>query len=178
MNTSVTSAQEEVIGVCLMESAGLYIGVKIVGAVPATDIEASMQLSRPVTQPLTGADGYIVEYEDGYQSWSPKPAFDKAYRRTTGMSFGLALEALKQGKAVTYAGWKDKGMWLSLSCSGTREVPAENFWSPHNAEYAKENGGTATVLPSITMKTATGEIVMGWTPSQLEMLTDGWMIAK
>lgn len=25
-------------------------------------------------------DGYIVEYEDGYRSWSPKDVFEKAYR--------------------------------------------------------------------------------------------------
>lgn len=28
----------------------------------------------------THEDGYEVEYEDGYKSWSPKDVFDKAYR--------------------------------------------------------------------------------------------------
>lgn len=50
------------------------------------------------------------------------------------LDFGDAIRALKAGKRVARAGWNGKGMWLSLSCDGTREVPAENFWSPHNAE--------------------------------------------
>lgn len=60
----------------------------------------------------------------------------------------------------------------------TREVPAENFWSPHNAEHARQSGGKATVLPSITMKTATGEILMGWLASQTDMLAEDWQIVE
>ena len=133
-------------------------------------------------------EGYLVEYLDGgkpnhqahagYISWSPKAQFDAAYRPTTGMTFGLAIEALKAGKRVARAGWNGKGMWLSLSCDGTREVPAENFWSPHNAEHARQSGGKATVLPSITMKTATGEILMGWLASQTDMLAEDWQIVE
>ena len=96
----------------------------------------------------------------------------------SGMSFGLAIEALKAGKKVARAGWNGKGMWLSLSCDGTREVAAENFWSPHNAEHARLNGGKATVLPSITMKTASGEILMGWLASQSDMLAEDWSIVE
>lgn len=90
--------------------------------------------------------------------------------------FGFALFALKQGKRVARAGWNGKGMWLALSCNGTREVPAANFWAPPNRAYAEANGGKATVLPSITMKTATGEILMGWLASQTDMLADDWQI--
>ncbi len=28
----------------------------------------------------TNEEGYIVEYEDGYKSWSPKEVFEKAYK--------------------------------------------------------------------------------------------------
>lgn len=91
------------------------------------------------------------------------------------MDFGDALRALKAGKKVARFGWNGKGMWLSLSCDGMREVAAENFWSPHNAAFARENGGKATVLPSITMKTATGEILMGWLASQSDMLAEDWV---
>lgn len=94
----------------------------------------------------------------------------------THLTFGQALEALKTGHRVCREGWNGKGMWLSLSCNGTREVAAENFWSPHNAQHARENGGTAKVLPSITMKTATGEILMGWLASQTDMLSEDWQI--
>lgn len=93
------------------------------------------------------------------------------------MDFGDAIRALKRGEKVARAGWNGKGMWLSLSCNGTREVAAENFWSPHNAEFARScPNGTAMVLPSITMKTATGEILMGWLASQTDMLAEDWLI--
>jgi hypothetical protein len=92
------------------------------------------------------------------------------------MTFGLALDALKMGMRVARAGWNGKDMWLSLSCGEVREVPAAGFWSPHNQAYANANGGTAKVLPSITMKTATGEILMGWLASQTDMLAEDWAI--
>lgn len=92
--------------------------------------------------------------------------------------FGFAIYALKAGKRVARVGWNGKGMWLSLSCDGTREVKAENFWSPHNAKFAAENGGSAKVLPCITMKTAAGEILMGWLASQADMLAEDWMLVE
>ena len=94
------------------------------------------------------------------------------------LNFGQALESLKAGKKVARAGWNGKGMWIALSCGRSRPVKAENFWSPHNAAFARENGGEATVLPSITMKTATGEILMGWLASQTDMLAEDWMVVE
>ena len=94
------------------------------------------------------------------------------------LSFGDAIALLKEGCKVARIGWNGKGMWLSLSCNGTRTVKAESFWSPHNAEFARENGGEAKVLPSITMKTATGELLMGWLASQTDMLADDWVIVE
>lgn len=90
------------------------------------------------------------------------------------MNFGQAIESLKAGKRVARAGWNGKGMWLSLSCGETKNVAADNFWSPHNREHAMVQGGFAKVLPSITMKTATNEILMGWLASQSDMLSEDW----
>lgn len=164
-----------------------YIGTKIVHATPMNRAAYNDYRGWELPANEDGADeGYLVEYADGgrandsrhagYISWSPKDVFERAYRPVESMSFGLAIEALKAGKKVARAGWNGKGMWLSLSCNGAREVAAENFWSPHNAAYAQEQGGAATVLPSITMKTATGEILMGWLASQTDMLAEDWRI--
>jgi hypothetical protein len=98
--------------------------------------------------------------------------------------FGDAIRAMKAGKRVCRAGWNGKGMWISLSCSTenplvtARSVPADGFWSKNNADYARENGGSAVVLPCITMKTANGEILMGWLASQTDMLAEDWMIVS
>lgn len=124
-----------------------------------------------------GKPGYGVIYQDGYQSWSPKDVFEEAYRPCEAMTFGLALEALKKGLRVARAGWNGKGMWLSLSCDGVREVAAENFWSPHNAEFARScPNGTAMVQPCITMKNAQGQIQMGWAATQSDMLAEDWQV--
>ena len=95
--------------------------------------------------------------------------------KTSSLSFGEALVMLKAGVRVCRAGWNGKGMWLALT-EGTPSLPAEKFWNPHNRAFAERNGGSATVLPSITMKTATGEILMGWLASQTDMLADDWMV--
>ncbi len=93
------------------------------------------------------------------------------------MDFGDAIRALKNGHKVTREGWNGKGMWLSLSNNGTARVHADAFWSENNAEYAlTQPDDCATVLPCITMKTATGEILMGWLASQTDVLAEDWII--
>ena len=173
-----------------------YIGTKQVTAKPMTRQAYNDYRGWTLPADEDGTDeGYLVEYLDGgkpnhpahagYISWSPKAQFDAAYRPTTGMSFGLAIEALKLGKRVARAGWNGKGVWLSLSCgpggdaaAGRREIAFEHFWSANNSEYARQNGGSAVVLPCITMKTATGEILMGWMASQTDMLADDWGVIE
>lgn len=125
-----------------------------------------------------GQPGYAVKYADGYTSWSPKEVFEAAYQPIDAMSFGHAIAAMKSGAKVARAGWNGKGMWLALSCGETRKVSADAFWSPHNAGHAREQGGFATVLPSITMKTADGSILMGWLASQTDMLADDWQVVE
>ena len=91
------------------------------------------------------------------------------------MDFGDAIRALKDGEKVARAGWNGKGMWLSLSGDGPRSIPALAFWSRNNAVYAEQQlDGVAVVQPCITMKTADGSIVMGWAPSQTDMLAEDW----
>lgn len=62
-----------------------YIGKKTVQAEPMTAAEFKEKTGRnPVnTSYPDNADemeGYLVQYEDGYQSWSPKETFEKAYK--------------------------------------------------------------------------------------------------
>lgn len=91
------------------------------------------------------------------------------------MNIGEAVQALKAGERVARAGWNGKGMWLAYS-PGTKALPAANFWAAPNRAYAEASGGVAAVLPCITMKTATGEILMGWLASQTDLLADDWVV--
>lgn len=91
---------------------------------------------------------------------------------------GWAVKQMHDGAKVRRSGWNGKGMWLSLSGpAGVRRVPASAFWSKNNADYATELGGSAPVLPCVTMRTATGEILMGWLCSQTDLLAIDWEIA-
>ena len=168
-----------------------FIGTKLISATPMTRKEYNDYRGWQLPANENGADaGYLVEYLDGgvandlrhlgYISWSPATVFDQSYRPVDGLSFGRALEALKLGKRVARAGWNGKGMWLALSHVNERTVPAEQFWSAHNAEFARSQGGSATVLPCITMKTVNAQgregILMGWLASQTDMLADDWLI--
>lgn len=164
-----------------------YIGVKLINAKPMTRGDYNEFRGWPVPADENPADeGYLVEYLDGgspntpdykgYVSWSPAEVFANAYGPTDGMTFGLALEALKRGSKVARAGWNGKGMWLSLSGPlDGHVIGADQFWSKNNREWARQFGG-ATVLPCITMKTATNEILMGWLASQTDMLANDWSI--
>lgn len=61
-----------------------YIGTKQVQAEPMTMGEAyERKLLKNGVRPSeceTDKAGYLVEYEGGYQSWSPKDVFEKAYQ--------------------------------------------------------------------------------------------------
>lgn len=71
-----------------------YLGTKLVTAKPMTRVEAEVILGKfikPAKQEYSG-EGYLVRYEDGYQSWSPKEVFDKAYKPADNFLDRLIIE--------------------------------------------------------------------------------------
>ena len=84
--------------------------------------------------------------------------------------FGMALEALKRGKAVSRKGWR--GMFITLQ-NGS-EVEGNNMGN----EPAKKYYGDckAKICPHIDMKAADGSYVVGWLASQTDMLAEDWDI--
>lgn len=165
-----------------------FIGTKMIKARPMSRAAYNYYRGWELPADENGDDeGYLVEYldggqknhpsHDGYVSWSPVAVFDNAYRLANRLTFGQALEALKVGHRVARSGWNGKGMWIALSgpLEG-RNIAFENFWSKPCSEYAREHGGSATVLPCINMLTATGEILMGWLASQTDMLAEDWTV--
>lgn len=58
-----------------------YIGTKEVSATPAWQIDGTIYPKDGVVpRSMNRKDGYKVVYEDGYESWSPKDVFEKAYK--------------------------------------------------------------------------------------------------
>lgn len=74
-----------------------FIGTKLIEAEPMTAEEATLVLGREIN--IENADeegnGYLVKYKDGYISWSPKQAFEEAYRPLNKLTFGDAIHLLK-----------------------------------------------------------------------------------
>lgn len=57
-----------------------YIGTKTIMAMTMAKSEAEKVLNRSLADAKGGEDGYLVEYPDGYKSWSPKETFKEAYK--------------------------------------------------------------------------------------------------
>lgn len=124
-------------------------------------------------------EGYLVQYLDGgkpnhpnytgYISWSPKKQFENAYRLTTGMTFSLAIEALKLGKRVARTGWNGKGMWLVLIQQAS--------WHVNPIVNKEMKGFSLDALSWIGMKTA-DEGFVPWLASQTDVLAEDWAIVE
>ena len=148
-----------------------YIGTKIINAKPMTrgDYNAFRGWTVPADE-NPADEGYLVEYTDGgkantdiyagYVRWSPKAQFEGAYRATEGLTFGLALEALKRGAKVARAGWNGKGMYVRFV----------SYWT-----YTNGIDDNRKCNPFFTIKNV-DESVSTWVPSINDCLADDWSI--
>lgn len=70
-----------------------YIGTKEVSATPAWKIDGTVYPKDGVVpRSMNRKDGYKVVYEDGYESWSPKDVFEKAYKPSDTVLDRLKIE--------------------------------------------------------------------------------------
>src|SRR6056297_2753256 len=103
-----------------------YIGTKVIKARTISRGDYNKLQGWDIPEGENPSDsGYLVGYpeadgkfsgplQDGCQhiSWSPKLIFEASYKPMTGMSFGLAIEAMKAGSKVARKGWNGKGMFV------------------------------------------------------------------
>lgn len=159
-----------------------YIGTKQIQATPMTRGEYNNYRGWQISANENPADeGYLVKYSDGYESWSPKKQFEEAYRECDNMTFGLAIEVLKRGYKVARKGWNGKRMYLYM-VNGTT-VDKDNLRNeasrilPDDTQ-AMHDTDVAVFLPHIDMRTANGDICVGWLASQTDMLSEDWVIVE
>lgn len=146
-----------------------YIGSKIVNAEPMrrSAWHESKGWPIPMEEGWDG-EGYKVRYAEGYESWSPREAFEKAYRPTDGLPFGLAIEAAKMGKRIARKGWNGKGQYVELGRSFTYFTDGKQM---HDT-YHEDIGSTALVF------VGTRGRQVGWLASQADMLAEDWCIVE
>ena len=118
---------------------------------------------------------YLVEYEGGYTSVSPKDAFESGYsvidsdstavmvtaENPEALSFSTAVHLLKHGYKVARQGWNGKGMWLHM-------IPKSHWETTRGLELLDG-------LPWIGMKTADDKFVP-WLASQTDVLAHDWVV--
>ncbi len=96
-------------------------------------------------------------------------------------TFGEAIRRLKSGQKVARKGWNGKGMYLYLVHGTT--VDKENLRNEASQilpgdEVAMHGTDVAEFLPHIDMRTANGDICVGWLASQTDMLSEDWVIVE
>jgi hypothetical protein len=136
-----------------------YVGVKTVMAEPG-------KAKKDYGTHKAGEDGYRVIYPDGYESWSPKDVFEKAYRESKGLSFGIAIEAMRSGKRVARAGWNGKNQYIEL---------ASNI-SYTNSKGEVINANHDAIGNQAVAFVGTSGVQLGWLASQADMLAEDWII--
>ena len=122
-------------------------------------------------EPIPPQEGYGVRYADGYTSWSPKQAFEDAYKPADAMNFQGALTALKSGLCVARSGWNGKDMFIYLVPGSTFQVNR----APLLGIFPE--GTEINYLPHIDMKDAEGKCVP-WLASQTDILACDWMVVE
>lgn len=156
-----------------------YIGTKLIKATPMNRQAYNDYRGWELPDDENGSDeGYLVEYIDGgqsnhpdhegYISWSPSDVFNKAYKQTEGMNFGMAIEAMKMGFKVARKGWNGKDQFVFLI---------------KGSEYQKSLGwgfgeyvGEPSIQSSLAIKTTANQVQVGWLASQSDMLSDDWAV--
>ncbi len=160
----------------------MFIGTKMVLARPMGRGEYNIYRGWQIPLDENPADeGFLVEYVDGgasnhpghagYISWSPKDVFERAYRLSSGLTFGDALQALKAGKRVARVGWNGKGMFVYY-------VRAAAYLAQSAAaiEYFGENA-YVPYAPYLALK-GVDERVSPWVPSINDVLAEDWVVLE
>ena len=160
-------------------TAPSYVGVKQIKAVKMNLVSYNMFRGWDIPdeeEPL--APGYVLQYEDGYVSWSPKEQFETTYMTGNNLSFSAAVYLLKQGKRLARAGWNGKNMWVSMTPGKVLDVSIHDIWTDNIYQVAVSNGGTVELSPYMSLKTADNKIQIGWVPSQSDTLAEDWSVVE
>jgi hypothetical protein len=86
-----------------------YVGTKIIKAEGMSEQEFGRKYKGTTPEEnQEDRSGYMIEYPDGYKSWSPTPTFEAAYREISDEEVRVISSAIVNGE-------KDKAL---PSCSG------------------------------------------------------------
>lgn len=108
--------------------------------------------------------------------------------KTTELTFGEALEFLKEGKIVQRSGWNGKGMFIFMRPKDelqTSFIIDKVKSIPDNVKvYLKacvdlnpfKEDTSIEFTEYLCLKTADNKIMNGWTPNMLDILAEDWTL--
>ena len=131
---------------------------------------------------------YIINPND--DNWNYTNKLKKMETETKTITFGQALEAVKEGKLAARSGWNGKGMFIFMRPEDTlttdmiinkvKSLPQsvkDYFYAQDAKESGSEQGLTKIKFTAyLCMKAADNSIVNGWLASQTDMLATDWTI--
>lgn len=147
-----------------------YVGFKLLNnAEKMSKSDYCIRVGRPLGE---GEDmhekGYLVEYEDGYRSWSPAEVFNEAYRSIhKGMDFSMALYCAKRGWAIARAGWNGKDQFVY-------HVPSQHVATKTDVAV-KAFGPEVYIGDYLSIKTSENT-VNTWVPSVSDLFANDWFV--
>ena len=108
----------------------------------------------------------------------------------TALTFGQAIEAVKEGKLIARAGWNGKGMFVFQRPEDILETgfipkvkslpqPVKDWIDKNindNINYGEYGLQKVKFTAYLCMKAADNTIVNGWLASQTDILAEDWMI--
>ncbi len=78
------------------DGAKTYVGTKIVMAREMDEVTFLKRKNPDLDDNRETRLGYLVCYEDGYTSWSPKEVFERCYRELTKQEKDMAISTTKK----------------------------------------------------------------------------------
>jgi hypothetical protein len=159
------------IGECiaLPEWSGFWFGKKNEEILVLT--KEGLILNTPDEQYKQRNDWKVVTPNETQQNLLKEYFNEKPKELPQHLTFGNAVEALKQGLKVSRKGWNGLGMFLYLVPGSTFKVNREPLLSIYT------EGTEINYRPHIDLKTADGSIAT-WSPSGSDALAEDWIIVE
>ena len=162
-----------ILGKITHEPLQQYVGLKRINAAPLTE-NNWLDANGRDTDPEDDTKGYVIQYEDGYVSWSPAHVFEESYKRSGEMSYPMALFMLltqQQAKSVVIKRpiYTARNEVIVLVSGAALAYGINNFYGDPNNEPNPSTDGF------FTFNIQTGKTAP-WFPTQEDQLANDWEV--
>jgi len=98
------------------------------------------------------------------------------------LDFGEALQAAKKGATIARDNWNGKNMGVYVTKGGhdfgSSDNGGDTIRNIKKSLYEKLPTDSSTTNPRFDMIAADGTIIVGWVPSQTDLLSEDWVIVS